>query len=127
MGAARERAYLEGVKGEEGPDRRAREAAKRLGRAAQDGAVAEALELLTLLYRDVAVVAAGAPELVANADRLAEIQARVEEHRGADWAEAARILGEAESELAYNVSPEAILEVALSRTRRKILETSPGS
>ena len=128
VGAARERAYLtaqEGIDGE--PDRLAREGAKRAGRAARDGAVAEALELLTLLYRDAAVVAAGVPELVANVDRTAEIRALVVERPRADWAGAARIFGEAKDKLTYNVSPEAILEVALSQTRQKILETSPGS
>ena len=125
VGAARERAYLAGFGEEAG--RREREAAKRLGRAARDEAVAEALELLALLYRDAAVVAAGAPELVANLDRAAEIRARVEEYGGADWAGAARAVGEARDGLAYNISPEAILEVALSRTRREILGSSPVS
>ncbi len=127
VGVAREKAYLAAYDADEGPDRRAKEGAKRAGRAARDGAVAEALELLALLYRDAAVVAAGAPELVANADRAAEIGARVAEHPGADWAGAARVFGEERGKLAYNVSPEAILEVALSRTRQKILETFPGS
>jgi DNA polymerase III subunit delta' len=126
VGAAREKAHLAGYP-DEGSDRRAKEGAKRAGRAARDGAVGEALELLALLYRDAAVVAAGAPELVANADRAAEIGARVAEHPGADWAEAARVFSEERAKLAYNVSPEAILEVAISRTRQKILESFPGS
>jgi DNA polymerase-3 subunit delta' len=130
VGAAREREYLVAHEEENdgGPDRRTREAAKRLGRAARDGAVAEALELLALLYRDAAVVAAGAPELAANVDRIEEIRAYVRERIGADWAGATRAIGEARASLAYNVSPEAILEVTLSRTRRKIVRTSlPGS
>ncbi len=128
VGAARERTYLVASEEADGePGRRAKEAAKRVGRAAQDGAVAEALELLALLYRDAAVVAAGAPELVTNADRAAEIRARVREYPGVDWAGAARIFGEAKGKLAYNVSPEAILEVALSLTRQKILGISLGS
>lgn len=126
VGSGREKAYLTAYSDvEEGPDREARERAKRVGRAARDEAVAEALELLALSYRDAAVVAAGAPELVANADKVAEIEAYVAEHPGADWTGAAWILGEAKGKLAYNVSPEAILEVALSRTRQKILGTSP--
>ena len=125
VGTAREREYLTALEGE--PDRRAREAAKRAGRTARDGAVAEALELLALLYRDAAVVAAGAPELAVNVDRIAEIRARVAQRSGADWAGAARIFGEEGGKLAYNVSPEAILEVALSRSRQKILETFPVS
>jgi DNA polymerase-3 subunit delta' len=124
VGAAKEASFLEDI---EDPDRRAKEGAKRAGRAARDGAVREALELLALAYRDAAAVAAGAPELVANADRVEEIRGRVEKHPGADWAGAAIALGEARAALAYNVSPEAILEVALSRIRRSILAPSPGS
>ena len=119
VGSAREWEYQAGF--EDGADRRAKDAGKRLGKAARDGAVAEALELLAVLYRDAAVAAAGAGELVANVDRVEEIRARVEKHRGADWSGAARVLREAGEGLQYNVPPEAILEVALSRTRRKIL------
>ncbi len=126
VGEARERAYLAGVEDADGgPDRRRKEAAKRFGRAARDGAVAEALDLLALLYRDAAVVAAGAGDLAANADKIPEIRTRVEERAGADWAGAARVFGEARGELAYNVSPEAILEVALSRMGQKISGSSP--
>ncbi len=124
VGSAREAAYLQGI---EDPDRRAKEGAKRAGRAARDAAVREALELLALAYRDAAAVETGAPELVANVDRVEEIRARVDEHPGADWAGAALELGEARAALAYNVSPEATLEVALSRTRRRILAPYPGS
>jgi DNA polymerase-3 subunit delta' len=127
VGLARERAYLTlySVDGE--LDRRAREEGKRAGRAAQNGAVSESLELLALLYRDIAVVAAGAPELVANADWVAELEALAAERPGTDWAGVARLFGEAKGKLTYNVSPEAILEVALSQTRQKILGISPGS
>ena len=124
VGAAQETAFLERF---EEPDRRAREEAKRTSRAARDDAVREALELLALTYRDAAMIAAGVPELVANVDRVEEIRHRAEEYRGADWAGAALELGEARVALAYNVSPEAILEVALSRIRRRILELSRGS
>jgi DNA polymerase-3 subunit delta' len=62
VGAAREREYLAAYdENDGGLHRRAREAAKRLGRAARDGAVAEALGLLALLYRYAAVVEEGAP------------------------------------------------------------------
>jgi DNA polymerase-3 subunit delta' len=128
VGAARQRAYLL-ANSEEGvdQDRRVKESAKRAGRAARDEAVGEALELLALLYRDAAVVVAGVSELAANVDRVVEIRALVEKHPGADWTGAARVFGEERDKLTYNVSPEAILEVALSQTRWKILETSPGS
>ena len=124
VGSAKETAFLEGF---EEPDRRAREGAKRAARAARDGAVREALELLALMYRDAAAIQAGAPELAANVDRVEEIRRRVEEYPGADWAGAALLLGEARAALAYNVSPEAILEVTLSRIRRRVLEPSRGS
>jgi DNA polymerase-3 subunit delta' len=109
------------------PDRRARDAARRAGRAARDGALRESLELLALLYRDAAVIESGAQELAANTDRVGEIRGCVEEYPEADWAEIARAVGEARAALAYNVSPEAILEVTLSRIRRKILAPSRGS
>ncbi|CAA9536629.1 MAG: DNA polymerase III delta prime subunit [uncultured Rubrobacteraceae bacterium] len=124
LGAAREKEALAAV---EEPDRRAKDGAKRAGRAARDGAVREAMDLLALTYRDAAAVSVGAEELAANVDRVEELQARVDEHPGADWAGAAQVLGEARAALAYNVSPEAILEVALSRIRRKVLEPFPGS
>jgi len=124
VGAARETTFLE-TYGE--PDRRAKDGAKRAGRAARDAAVGEALELLALVYRDAAVIRAGAPELAANVDRMGKIRERVSESPEADWAGAALSLGESRASLAYNVSPEAILEVALSRIRRKILVHYPGS
>jgi DNA polymerase-3 subunit delta' len=124
VGAAKEAAFREGF---EEPDRRAREGAKRAGRAAREGAVREALELLALMYRDAAAIEAGAPELVANVDRVEEIRRLAEQFPRADWAGAALELGEARAALAYNVSPEAILEVSLSRIRQRALEPSRGS
>jgi hypothetical protein len=73
------------------------------------------------------MIEAGAEDLVANTDRVGEIRGYVEEYPGADWAGAARTLGEARAALAYNVSPEAILEVTLSRIRWEILVPSRGS
>jgi len=124
VGEAREHEFIARF---EESERRAKEGARRAGRAARDGAVQEALELLALLYRDAAMIASGAEELVANTDRVGEIREFVDEYPGADWAGSARALGEARAALAYNVSSEAILEVTLSRIRRKTLEFSPGS
>ena len=121
VGTTREEAYLDRF---EEPDRRARDGAKRAGRAGRDAALREALELLALVYRDAAVVAVGAAELVANLDRVEEVRGHVERNPGADWPGAALALEEARSGFAYNVSPEASLEVALSRVRRKILTNS---
>jgi len=128
VGAAREEAVLAAAVGADdgGPNRRAKEAAKRAGRAARDGAVGEALELLALVFRDAAVVAAGAEGLVANLDLLPGIRARVGERPGADWAGAAREAVAARGALAYNVPPEAILEAALSRSARYIAGTTPS-
>jgi DNA polymerase III subunit delta' len=124
VGEAREREFVAEF---EEPGRRAKEGAKRAGKAARDGAVRESLELLVLLYRDAALIESDAEELAANTDRVGEIRGYVEEYAGADWAGAARALGEARAALAYNVSPEATLEVTLSRIRRKILVPSRGS
>ncbi len=123
VGSARETEVL--GRFEEPEARREKDAAKRAGRAARDGALREALELLALVYRDAAVIHAEVRELAANADRLPEIQRHVERYPGADWAGAASGVGEARASLAYNVSPEAILEVTLSRTRQRILGHSP--
>lgn len=125
VGAARESEVLDRF--EEPETRKAKDAAKRAGRAARDAAVRESLELLALVYRDAAVVRAGVEELAANVDLLPDIQRRVGRHPDADWAGAASRVGEARGSLAYNVSPEAILEVTLSRTRQRILGRSPGS
>ncbi|MGB3633604.1 MAG: DNA polymerase III subunit [Rubrobacteraceae bacterium] len=125
VGTAREAEVLDRF--EEPETRRAKDAAKRAGRAARDGAVRESLELLALVYRDAAVVRAGVEELVVNVDRVPEIQSRVGRHPEADWTGAASQVGEARASLAYNVSPEAILEVTLSWTRQRILGYSPGS
>jgi DNA polymerase-3 subunit delta' len=141
VGEAREREFLaeleEGESSTENPetnaapaskpDRRARDAARRAGKAARDGALSESLELLALLYRDAAIIESGTEELVANKDRVDEIRRCVAEYPGADWAGAAGAVGEARAALAYNVSPEATLEVTLSRIRRKTLAPSRGS
>lgn len=124
LGAAREKEVLSSF---DEPGRREKDGAKRAGRAARDAAVGEALDLLALTYRDAAAVAVGAEDLVANVDRVDELRARVDEYPDADWAGAALALGEARAALAYNVSAEAILEVALSRIRRRVLEPFPGS
>ncbi|MGB3683141.1 MAG: DNA polymerase III subunit [Rubrobacteraceae bacterium] len=124
VGAAKEAAFLEVF---EEPDRRAKDGAKRAGRAARDVAFREALDLLALVYRDAALVGVGAEDLVANVDRVEEIQRHVRTHPGADWAGAALKAGESKAGLTYNVSPEAILEVALSQIRQRVLERSPGS
>lgn len=118
VGEDRETKYLAEI---EEPDRRAKDAAKRAGRAARDSAVREALDLLALLYRDAAVTAAGAPELTSNADRGEELDQLVRRYPQADWAGAAAAPGEAASALTYNVSPEAVIEEALSRSRRVLL------
>lgn len=124
VGEAREKGILDGF---EEPDRRAKDRAERAGKAARDGAVREAVELLAMLYRDAGVVGFGAGDLVSNVDRVEEIEAAVEGNPDADWAGASASLEEARSGLAYNVSSEATLEVALSRTRRQILGFSRGS
>lgn len=124
VGSAREEAFLGRF---EEPDRRAKDGAKRAGRAARDGAFREALELLALVYRDAALVGVGAKDLVANVDRMEEIQDHVARRPGADWAGAALEAGESKGGLTYNVGPEAILEVALSQIRQRLQVHSRSS
>lgn len=118
VGERRESAYLGEV---EETDRRTKDAAKRAGRASRDDAIREALNLLALLYRDAAVISAGSPELAANVDCSEELTRLVREYPGADWSGAASEAGEAVADLTYNVSPEAVMEAALSGSRRRIL------
>lgn len=124
VGKDREQTVLDSA---EEPDRRVRDRAKRIGRAGRDLAYREVLELLTVFYRDAAVTSVGAGDLIANVDRAEDIRLVVDRHPEADWAGAALSLEEARAGLTYNVSPEAMLEVALSRTRRLILGHSRGS
>ncbi|MGI8650933.1 MAG: hypothetical protein ACR2KW_11245, partial [Rubrobacter sp.] len=123
VGKEREQVVLDSV---EEPDKRTRDRSKRSGRAVRDHAYREVLDLLAILYRDTAIVRAGAEELVANVDRVADLRAAVDRYPDADWAGAALSLEEARAGLTYNVSSEAMLEVALSRTRRSILGHSRG-
>ncbi|CAN5654577.1 DNA polymerase III subunit delta' [soil metagenome] len=124
VGAAKEAAYLERF---DEPDRRAKDGAKRAGRGARDGAFLEALDLISLVYRDAAMLSVGAEDLLANVDRVEEIRRRVHSHPDADWAGAALKVGESKAGLTYNVALEAILEVALSQIRQRVLQHSPGS
>ena len=124
VGSAREAAFLERF---EEPDRLAKDGAKRAGRAARDRAFREALELLALVYRDTALVGSGAEDLVSNVDRIQEIKEHVSRYPEADWAGAALEVGESKAGLTYNVGPEAILEVALSQIRQRLLKHSRGS
>lgn len=124
VGSAKEAAFLEQF---EEPDRRAKDGAKRQGRAAREGAFREALELLALVYRDAAFIGAGAGEFVANVDRAREIEDHVSRLPRADWAGAALAIGESKAGLTYNVATEAILEVALSQVRQRLLRHSQGS
>lgn len=118
LGEETEKGFLEEL---EEPDRRAKDEAKRAGRAVRDGVLEEALGLLALLYRDAAVVASGAPDLVVNTDRLGEIEWVVAEYPDSGWVEAAARAERAREDLARNLSPEAVLEIVLLEARRGVL------
>src|SRR3712207_6924320 len=83
---------------------RAKDGAKRAGRAARDAAVREAIDLLALVYRDAAAVAEGGGELGGKLERVEEPGARGGGHPGADWAGGARTLRGARAALADNDS-----------------------
>jgi DNA polymerase-3 subunit delta' len=118
VGEAEEAAFLERAGEREESGRRVTEGAKRARRAGRDRAAAEALELLALLYRDLAVVAAGVAELAANADRLERLEEAVGRYPEANWPAAARVAAECRGRLTYNVTLESVLEVALLQIRR---------
>lgn len=126
VGAAEEAAFLARAGEWEESGRRVKEGARRARRAGRDRAAAEALELLALVYRDLAAVAAGVPELIANTDRREELEQAVERYPGADWAGAARVAAECRGQLTYNVTLEAVLEVALLRILRQTCASSPA-
>lgn len=127
VGAAAEKTVLEDLRGQGLPDSRVTEQARRVRKAARDAAGVEALELISFILRDLAAVAAGAPELVINVDKVAELKQLVREYPDGDWIGAARIATEARENLTYNVSLDSILEVLLLQIRKQRLISSRGS
>jgi DNA polymerase III subunit delta' len=91
------------------------ERAKRAERRAGTGALDQALQLAGLWYRDLACVAAGAPELVHHTDRNDELAADAEHVSPAKLQDAVEIVDDARARLALNVDPQLLFEALAYR------------
>jgi DNA polymerase-3 subunit delta' len=91
------------------------ERARRVQRRAETGALDHALQLAGLWYRDVATVAAGAPELAFNADRAAQLQEDAEGRSPAALRRAQELVDDTRARLAVNVGFELACEALAYR------------
>jgi DNA polymerase-3 subunit delta' len=104
-------------------DERARRAERRAATAALD----HALQLAGLWYRDLACVAAGAPELAHHADRAAELATDAEGRSPAVLREAVELVDVTRASLVLNVAEELACEALAYRLERLLASTSsPG-
>jgi DNA polymerase III subunit delta' len=91
------------------------ERARRAERRATTGALEHALQLIGLWYRDLACVAAGAPELVHNSDRLEPLREDGALRDGAAWRAAVELVDDTRARLALNVAEELAFEALAYR------------
>jgi DNA polymerase-3 subunit delta' len=110
-----EEAALEG----ENP-REVEQRAKRAERGAGREEVLEALDTLAGWYRDLVVVAAGAPAAVHNVDRLAELEADTDSSRAPAAERAAESVREVWRSFEFNVQAGLALEALFVRLRRDL-------
>jgi DNA polymerase-3 subunit delta' len=94
------------------------EQARRGERRAQTAALDHGLQLAGLWYRDLACVAAGAPELAHNADRRDELAQDAEGRGLAVLQEAAELVDDFRARLALNVSYDLACEALAFRLER---------
>jgi len=94
------------------------EQARRAERRAQTAALDHGLQLAGLWYRDLACVAAGAPELAHHADRAAELASDAEGRSLATLREAAALVDDFRARLALNVSYDLACEALAFRLER---------
>jgi len=94
------------------------EQARRADRRAQTAALDHGLQLAGLWYRDLACVAAGAPELAHHADRAAELAEDAEGRSLAALRTAAELVDDARARLALNVSYDLACEALAFRLER---------
>ena len=96
------------------------ERAKRAERRATTGALDQALQLIGLWYRDLACVAAGAPELAHHTDRAPALAEDAEGRTPAALQEALEIVEDARARLALNVDAQLSFEALAYRLERLI-------
>jgi DNA polymerase III subunit delta' len=104
-------------------DERARRAERRAATATLD----KALQLAGLWYRDLACVAAGAPELAHHADRAQELAADAQGRDPAALREAVALVEDTRASLALNVAEELACEALSYRLERLLASTSSPS
>jgi DNA polymerase-3 subunit delta' len=104
-----------------GVKRNAREIAdeaKRAGRRRRTEVLDLALELCATWFRDLAVIASGAPEVAFNSDRLTELQGQASGLDPSRARRAAELVQDTRRRLDLNVSEELALEALVSRIAR---------
>lgn len=117
-GAAREALEAEAEAGTKRSARDVADEAKRVGRRRRTEALDLGLALLAAWFRDLAAVAAGAPEAAFNRDRLAELQARAAGLDPNRARQAAELVQDSRRRLDLNVSEELALEALFFRLQR---------
>jgi DNA polymerase III subunit delta' len=96
------------------------EQAQRADRRATTGALDQALQLIGLWYRDLACVAAGAPELAHHSDRLPALAEDAQGHEPAALQEALETVEDARARLALNVDPQLSFEALAYRLEHQL-------
>ncbi len=96
------------------------EQARRAERRAQTAALDHGLQLAGLWYRDLACVAAGAPELAHHADRAQELASDAEGRSLAVLGAAAELVDDFRARLALNVSYDLACEALAFRLERML-------
>jgi DNA polymerase III subunit delta' len=94
------------------------EQARRAERRAQTEALDHGLQLVGLWYRDLACVAAGAPELVHHSDRTGELESDAEGRSLAALQAATALVDDFRARLALNVSYDLACEALAFRLER---------
>ena len=96
------------------------ERAQRAERRARTGALEQALQLIGLYYRDLACVAAGAPELAHHSDRLDALERDAAGREPAELRAAVETTDDARARLALNVDAQLLLEALAYRLERRL-------
>jgi DNA polymerase-3 subunit delta' len=96
-------------------EREQSERARRAQRRAGTGALDRGLALVGLWYRDLAVLLAGAPELIHAVDRRAELESDAAGRRPQDVRRALEAVEETRARMALNVTEELALEALAYR------------
>jgi DNA polymerase-3 subunit delta' len=94
--------------------------ARRAERRAETGALDQALQLAGLWYRDLACVAAGAPDLVHHTDRAAELALDADGRDFAALRAAVDLVEDTRAALVLNVSYELACEALAYRLERSL-------